>query len=184
MRDVSFFCPIGRLRLSAANVMPVYLSMQNPYESWELPQSTDDTSRVLRKAKRDGHDGVILMQGELGGTNYVVFRPEQIKSVISNTGEFDATNPDIRFSRQGPWYYSALATAIRSMAKITYIPMRMSNLPFVTSPGASCVVRRTIGSCPMAASPVPSIYSIAFNVSACSFSALRSSRNICRSPPR
>lgn len=33
--------------------------------------------------------------------SYIAFHPEQIKSAIGNSGAFDATNPDIRFSRTG-----------------------------------------------------------------------------------
>lgn len=47
-------------------------------------------SNTIQKA---GHDGVIA------GSEFVVFKPEQIKSATDNTGAFDASNPDIRFSR-------------------------------------------------------------------------------------
>ena len=32
--------------------------------------------------------------------HYIVFYPTQIKSAITNTGEFSSANPDIRYSRQ------------------------------------------------------------------------------------
>lgn len=35
---------------------------------------------------------------EFGGTSYVVFDPEQIKSATDNVGTFDPSNPDIRYS--------------------------------------------------------------------------------------
>jgi hypothetical protein len=43
-----------------------------------------------------GHDGVIA------GSEFVAFSPTQIKSAIGNNGDFDPTNPDIRFSRGTP----------------------------------------------------------------------------------
>ena len=41
-----------------------------------------------------GHDGVIA------GSEFVVFKPEQIKSATDNVGAFDPNNADIRFSRR------------------------------------------------------------------------------------
>lgn len=31
----------------------------------------------------------------------MAFKPEQIKSAIGNNGDFDANNPDIRYSKEG-----------------------------------------------------------------------------------
>lgn len=43
-------------------------------------------------------DGIVST--ELGHTTYGVFRPDQVKSAIGNSGAFDPNNPDIRFSRR------------------------------------------------------------------------------------
>lgn len=43
-------------------------------------------------------DGIVST--ELGHTTYGVFRPNQVKSAIGNSGAFDPNNPDIRFSRR------------------------------------------------------------------------------------
>jgi hypothetical protein len=47
---------------------------------------------------------------------FVAFRPEQIKSATENNGNFDGTNPDIRYSKKQDvspaGYYSALARGI------------------------------------------------------------------------
>ena len=54
---------------------------------------------------------------DTGEALFVAFRPEQIKSAISNSGAFSNTNPDIRFSRQSAMMdsaYSALDDAFRS----------------------------------------------------------------------
>lgn len=85
------------------SVMPVYLSMQKPFEvrlpgEWE-PGKYD---AAIDYAKRDGRDGVIVRGATTLGTPgdvYIAFRPEQIKSAIGNRGTFDPDNADIRLSR-------------------------------------------------------------------------------------
>lgn len=99
-----------------ANVMPVYLSMKNPLivdgkkENWRDIQYKGrfyDVNELAAKAQREGYDGLIVKRVQDKGrgdvendiaTTYVVFRPEQIKSAIGNNGDFDANNPDIRYS--------------------------------------------------------------------------------------
>lgn len=85
------------------NVKPVYLSMQNPMDI----DASDGVNRglvpgsvireMIEDAQRKGHDGVILRgwRDGSGPVQYIVFRPEQIKSAIGNDGSFDPTNPDI-----------------------------------------------------------------------------------------
>ena len=49
----------------------------------------------IETATAEGYDGLIAEKhGHL-----VAFRPEIIKSATGNSGKFDGTNPDIRFSR-------------------------------------------------------------------------------------
>ena len=55
-----------------------------------------ENREVVDALKDMGFDGMKIM--ELGINNYAVFSPTQIKSAISNTGEFSDTNPDIRYS--------------------------------------------------------------------------------------
>ncbi|MES3041788.1 MAG: hypothetical protein V4730_11655 [Pseudomonadota bacterium] len=81
-----------RAELPESTTYPVYLSLQNP-----LRVNGIVTREVLKKAEKGGHDGVIASIGSQ--TEYVAFRPEQIKSAIGNNGNFDGANPDIRFSR-------------------------------------------------------------------------------------
>jgi hypothetical protein len=49
-----------------------------------------------------GYDGVVYLNTKEDPENpadsYIAFRPEQIKSAISNTGEFSDTNPSILFA--------------------------------------------------------------------------------------
>jgi len=90
------------------NVIPVYLAIKNPVPSKYLKFENEPESAVYNKgfiewAKSQGYDGYIYedlgsTSGYLGGTNYVVFDSNQIKSAIGNTGAFDPNNPDIRYN--------------------------------------------------------------------------------------
>jgi len=82
------------------NVMPVYLSMQNPMIVDAEGQMYTKVEPLIREAKKKGHDGVIFKNvadqpgaaGSLQVTThdaYVVFKKEQIKSATGNRGTFD-----------------------------------------------------------------------------------------------
>lgn len=94
----------------------VYLSIQNPAEidfggqGWDAEvDGFFGMDEFVGYAERNGFDGVIASnvsdegshgQGYgWGDKTYVVFKPEQIKSAIGNTGTFDPANPDIRYSK-------------------------------------------------------------------------------------
>lgn len=89
-----------RLGIDAAmpqnNVIPVYLRAENV-----LYISDRDGAR---NAQANGYDAVYYSgPGTVGGVpEWVVFRPEQIKSATGNNGDFDGQSPDIRrsFARQ------------------------------------------------------------------------------------
>lgn len=55
-----------------------------------------DSGDWLRGMDAIGIDGIV--REVFGQPEYVVFKPEQVKSAIGNNGEFDPANPDIRFS--------------------------------------------------------------------------------------
>jgi hypothetical protein len=94
---------------------------------------------IVRKAfEQMGFDGIIdqtvnqkfgskrkigqKMTGMDNGTvHFIAFEPTQIKSAIGNNGQFDPTNPDIRFSP--PRFFSQLATSIDK------IPKKMETMP-------------------------------------------------------
>src|SRR5574343_1017079 len=98
---------------AGANVMPAYLSLQNPLTleqyTWALASTPDveigepgvslisffDESEgdVLRYAIDNGHDGVFFQYK--GETLAIAFRPEQIKSATGNNGEFDPASPSV-----------------------------------------------------------------------------------------
>lgn len=84
--------------------MPVYLKLENPL----ILAESDDLAVMLHNKKGNllrqelqvaGYDGIVIRRDiEFGGKSYIAFRPEQIKSATGNTGAFDPTNPDIRYS--------------------------------------------------------------------------------------
>ena len=98
------------------NIMPVYLSIKNP-KRIHIPAkkpknrkrlSEHQTPGDIEQAKAEGYDGFHITYaktiGETKPTNvWIAFEPTQIKSATGNTGTFDPSNPDIRFSRSaGP----------------------------------------------------------------------------------
>ncbi len=90
-------------------LIPVYLRMVNPYVT-SLP--ADQFSNpvyekpIIRKAKADGYDGVIIKNDTdseyAADTFAVAFDSTQIKSATDNIGTFDGNNPDIRYSQMTP----------------------------------------------------------------------------------
>jgi N12 class adenine-specific DNA methylase/tRNA1(Val) A37 N6-methylase TrmN6 len=86
---------------NGGNMMPVYLSIKNPYEvtssQWALAEGLSP-----EQARDAGYDGykITSLNGS-AETTWVAFRPEQIKSAISNNGDFDPANQDIRYSTIG-----------------------------------------------------------------------------------
>ncbi|MCM5682520.1 hypothetical protein M8A51_23570 [Schlegelella sp. S2-27] len=73
-------------RQSGANIVPAYLSIENP-KRIPVMRSLEDQAKALEQAKADGYDGAII-----GDDEFVVFSPEQIKSAIGNSGRFDPTS--------------------------------------------------------------------------------------------
>ncbi len=98
------------------NVMPVYLSLQNPlivdisnrHHKGAAPGLWYDEhgQRMAAYALASGYDGLVISDFGCGSsaprstwsgkqTLYVAFEPTQIKSAIGNSGAFDPTNPDL-----------------------------------------------------------------------------------------
>jgi hypothetical protein len=107
------------------SIMPVYLSIKSPYVIGEnkyddpvwnrMVQSKSEAKRVREELVAQGYDGIRTALGE-----WVAFRPEQIKSATGNSGAFDPTNPDIRFSRRStelPEWISSGPAALQSAAR-------------------------------------------------------------------
>ena len=89
-----------------SNVMPVHLSVKNPYEMSRADLYRIETAEHA-KAVRDaliarGHDGIVSPMPGRGNPNaWVAFHPHQIKSAIGNRGTFDPREPDITKARGG-----------------------------------------------------------------------------------
>jgi hypothetical protein len=99
-------------RRSGSQVYPVYLNVRNPKYVAD-PIDLQVTSKAkLQELIDGGYDGIVypgrstksgLLRREKIDPYYAevaVFFPNQIKSAIGNNGEFDASNPDIRYSLQ------------------------------------------------------------------------------------
>lgn len=97
------------------NILPIYLSLKDPYyatvrdkEEGALRSFGNKSEFAIAKRKElmaKGHDGVILDFAKNGGfakeLEIVAFDPAQIKSAIGNNGDFDGSNPDIRYNITG-----------------------------------------------------------------------------------
>ena len=103
-----------------ANIMPVFLSLQNPLivdagftnfnSIGEKHKHINDFISIAKKHNKDGlivknvkdlGSAVDFLKDGLFATTYIVFKPNQIKSAIGNNGNFDANNPDIRLAGGG-----------------------------------------------------------------------------------
>lgn len=102
-----------------ANVMPVYLRMENPRieevdgspsEWWD--ENGDGLYWEL-DVIGSGHDGLIVRGDD--ETMYVTSNPVQIKSAIGNNGDYSLTDPNITRSVARPAFYSQLQRAIEQV---------------------------------------------------------------------
>jgi hypothetical protein len=106
-----------------ANVMPLHLSIKNPYEipsSQYLLQSMalqnmkkKDADKFVQEfidsVKAEGHDGLLIKANPRGlakgneftSDNWVAFEPTQIKSSIGNRGTYDIEDADITKAQGG-----------------------------------------------------------------------------------
>jgi hypothetical protein len=103
------------------NIMPVYLSVLNPYEMGaRLPQSEAESRTLTERVKAEGHDGIIVRGADGVMDEIVVFRPEQIKSATGNQGAFDPADPRINFSFAGMRSRTADArSSLTAMSRIS-----------------------------------------------------------------
>jgi len=84
-------------RGDSPNVMPAYLRLENPMDLGTAPGGIQQWVAI---GKKNGHDGLIVLNEDGTPRIAVVFEPTQIKSATGNTGAFDPSNPDIRYSRR------------------------------------------------------------------------------------
>lgn len=92
-----------KINKESGQVTPVFLNIKNPkivmQEGDFFKGGTKAIAREIKEAKSSGYDGVIfnkLVDDPTGkglpATHYVVFKPEQIKSIF-NRGAFDPNDP-------------------------------------------------------------------------------------------
>lgn len=90
-----------------ANTVPAYLNVENPMVYDMAGKDLNDMMSAIKDAKKKGHDGLRLenvwdpvtnRDGLSETTQWVAFKPEQIKSAIGNRGTFDPKDPRIAFS--------------------------------------------------------------------------------------
>jgi hypothetical protein len=124
---------------SGANIMPLHLSIKNPYEipsSQYMLQSMalqnmkkKDAEKFIQEFKdsliQEGHDGLLIKANprglakgnEYSSDNWVAFEPEQIKSAISNRGTYDITDPDISKAKGGVLHMADAGKVVRGGLK-------------------------------------------------------------------
>lgn len=97
-------------------VMPVYLHMQNPFIVHDSLRKFEpqESARLIDRAKLLGCDGVIFVVGEGKGSDFVVFKPSQIKSATNNCGCFD---PDSNCSNDSQAFVQPQADAGSEMLR-------------------------------------------------------------------
>lgn len=119
--EYAYRAALADLLPSRANIMPLYVSAQNPFD-YENKAHVDALTKALsadakladkigrgfwgviesppvqKAIKGLGHDGFNVFEG--GHKNLAVYESSQLKSAIGNTGKFDPANPDIRKSGQ------------------------------------------------------------------------------------
>lgn len=97
----------------ASRVMPVYLSIQNPWvpdaaalEKYKFAKSYISAQREMAGiAQSLGHDGIVFPGGV-----WIAFKPEQIKSASGNVGTYDVSDPNILHSRAASERYESIST--------------------------------------------------------------------------
>ena len=94
-------------------------------EDWD---SGERTTALINWLATAGIDGIVYNnEFEGGGDSYIAFNPTQIKSAIGNNGNFDSTNPDIRYSLKAPttvefkrWFGGSTLLGANGEPKVMY----------------------------------------------------------------
>jgi hypothetical protein len=120
-----------------ANVMPVFLSIQNPmildftksFKLWTDDQKYfrkhtgmgENTHKITDELISKGYDGIIIL--DHNDNEYIVFNPNQIKSAIGNNGQYSDVG-NINESISVSQYYHPIRNAFEKSIKLC-----LSNLP-------------------------------------------------------
>jgi hypothetical protein len=115
----------GRSELGGgANVIPLYMRGDMAEVDANGQRFMEVMPKALLNAVAQGKDGVIVnnvIDNASPATDYparvfVTFAPENVKSAIGNNGDFDATNPDIRYSKASQAIRSAVGAVTGAMS--------------------------------------------------------------------
>ena len=93
----------GMISDSKFRIVPTYLRVNNPATAEQWSKGGYGGGGNPRRAARialmeQGYDGVVFRDDNGRVFRVIAFEPNQIKSTTGNTGEFDPSNPDIRFA--------------------------------------------------------------------------------------
>lgn len=98
-----------RLDSEVPVIVTAYLSIQNPMVYHEFQSmlndvggsfeiTKDETSAYRRRLEAAGHDGIVIERNNADGvydSQFIAFKPTQIKSATGNRGTFDPADPII-----------------------------------------------------------------------------------------
>lgn len=105
-----------------AGIYPVFLSLKTPKTINAKGKLATNINTLVMSNVPKKYDGMMIVDVDDAGRfgdygyitdNYVAKTSTQIKSAIGNTGEFNPTNPDIRFSRKAK---NPITEGIKSVA--------------------------------------------------------------------
>lgn len=106
------------------HVISAYLSLQNPlditadFKKFRKKKMTFTEAKLKALEKlTPQHDGYILDMDGMSGSEYVAFRPEQIKSAKQNNGEYSKDNPSMYASRFSDFVVGAVDKVKRGDSK-------------------------------------------------------------------
>jgi hypothetical protein len=102
----------GRGSGSGPNVLPVYVSLKNPFvithgvlpdgrnirDVHAGPINSKGGAEVRKLAEAAGHDGIIFASREGEVRHVIAWEPTQIKSAIGNRGTFDPADPRMSYA--------------------------------------------------------------------------------------
>ncbi len=139
----------NRANPTGGNVLPVYLSLQNPKiikdpgpqtllqrlrDPKQRARATAERTSSMHLSKADvaalqaqGYDGIM----NFAAKEFIAFHPEQIKSATGNNGDFSPTNPDIRYSIS-----DALQARVQRLRGIDQATVRNTFADMIGSAGA------------------------------------------------
>ena len=122
-----------------AGIYPVFLSLKTPKTINAKGKLATNINTLVMSNVPKKYDGMMIVDVDDAGRfgdygyitdNYVAKTSTQIKSAIGNTGEFNQTNPDIRFSRteQNPRSSSLDNFIAKAIAEKAWLTTEQINL--------------------------------------------------------